>query len=742
MRTGDFRRMENESQQVEMDISSTGNISQRYKLTNVRTVQNLKLRPQTLLASELQIRYRHLAGIPVESYINASPQILIGLDNAQLGYVFKSREGKPFEPIAVKTRLGWIIYGSCSPNRHSKYHVNFHGLQACECNGVTDDNLHAAMKSYFAIDSLGISQPSKLSLSVEDQRAMDILETVTRIKDGRFESGLLWKYDNVRLPDSKAMARRRWECLERRMRKDEKLSETLQAKMNEYIDKGYVRKLTEDELKVRHGREWYLPVFPVYNPNKPGKLRLVWDAAATSQGISLNSVLLKGPDLITSLLSILIQFREYRIAICGDIREMFHQVLMKEDDQHCLRFYWKEHMENHEPNVYVMKVMTFGACCSPTTAQYVKNINAKRFEQECPQAVNAIEKKHYVDDMLVSVETEEEAVELAHAVKRIHAAGGFEMRNWLSNSPKVSASLKEVTIDEKNLGIGEDITEKVLGLWWNTSTDCFIFKVSSRYDQDLLDGIRRPTKREVLRTLMMMFDPLGFIAHFLMYVKVLLQEIWRSSIDWDSPIEESQFDKWLLWLKVLPEVANIQIPRCYRKLVSLEYGYNIQMHTFVDASENGFAAVVYLRFEQDDVVETSFVSAKTRVAPLKFLSIPRSELQAGILGVRLANSVAQSLSVNVVDRFFWTDSRDVLCWLNADHRRYSQFVAFRVSEILETTERREAMGPNKIECGRRRNQMDTFTRFQRFESLVQRTRFPSTSKGPMAFYATVWIDGY
>ncbi|XP_055615247.1 uncharacterized protein LOC129761547 [Toxorhynchites rutilus septentrionalis] len=366
---------------------------------------------------------------------------------------------------------------------------------------------------------------------------------------------------------------------------------------------------------------------------------------------------------------------------------MFHRVLIRVDDQHCLRFFWKDDDQATEPSVYVVQVMTFGACCSPSTAQYVKNINAKRFEQDHPTAVDAIVKRHYVDDMLVSVESVEEAVQLVQDVKKIHAAAGFEMLNWISNSRGVLAAISEETTPEKNLDIGkESTTEKVLGMWWDTSKDCFTYKVSSRYEQDLISGNRRPTKREVLRTLMMVFDPLGLIAHVLMFLKVLLQEIWRTPVGWDDPIEDAQYDKWLSWLAVFPHIATIEIPRCYRTLTPTGAGTVVQMHTFVDASESGFAAVVYLRFENHDTVECALVSAKTRVAPLKFLSIPRSELQAAVIGVRLADTISKSLSIAVSRRIFWSDSKDVLCWLRSDHRRYSQFVAFRVSKILETTE--------------------------------------------------------
>ncbi|XP_058122743.1 uncharacterized protein LOC131293676 [Anopheles ziemanni] len=110
------------------------------------------------------------------------------------------------------------------------------------------------------------------------------------------------------------------------------------------------------------------------------------------------------------------------------------------------------------------------------------------------------------------------------------------------------------------------------------------------------------------------------------------------------------------------------------------------MHTFVDASEAGFAAISYLRIIKGNFMECSFAAAKTKVAPLKFLSIPRSELQAAVVGVRIANTVRTSLSTAVQRRFFWSDSKDVLCWIGSDHRKYNQFVACRVNEILESTE--------------------------------------------------------
>ena len=144
------------------------------------------------------------------------------------------------------------------------------------------------------------------------------------------------------------------------------------------------------------------------NPNKPGKVRLVWDAAAVVNGVSLNTSLLAGPDLFTSLVSVLYKFREHRFAICGDIREMFHQVKIRNEDQHSQRFLWWDSEDRKKLNTYAMQVMTFGACCSPASAQFIKNLNAERFSEDLPAAAKTIVQCTYVDVMLCSEETETE----------------------------------------------------------------------------------------------------------------------------------------------------------------------------------------------------------------------------------------------------------------------------------------------------------------------------------------------
>lgn len=119
------------------------------------------------------------------------------------------------------------------------------------------------------------------------------------------------------------MALRRWECLNCRMQRDENLVQVLNAKINGYLSKGHIRKLTGEELETPCNRVWYLPIFEVVNSNESGKTRLVWVTVTKIYGVCLNSMLVKGPDLVISLRSVLIRFREFRMAVSGDIREIY-----------------------------------------------------------------------------------------------------------------------------------------------------------------------------------------------------------------------------------------------------------------------------------------------------------------------------------------------------------------------------------------------------------------------------------
>ncbi|XP_053663516.1 uncharacterized protein LOC128712653 [Anopheles marshallii] len=684
--TDDTLRNESDSREVQLRISGVHQGALVYDLRKAHTLQDLMLPVQTLPIEKLVKLYPHLKGLPIAAYANVTPRILIGVDNIHLGKPLRCVEGSFSEPIATKTRLGWTVFGPCClPASVSS--TAYFNLHLCVCNEEGNQNLDMALKRYFSLESIGVSAAQRL-LPKEEERAITMLNTGTRLVGDRFETGLLWKYDDVRLPCNREMALKRHTCLKRKCEKNPELARAISNKMHEYADKGYIRRMSEEEIDVRRERDWYLPIFPVYNPNKPGKLRMVFDAAAQVHGISLNMFLLTGPDQLVGLVQVLYKFRENRIAVTGDIREMFFQVRMNHADQRSQMVFWDDgSKQNGEPSVYAVTVMTFGAACSPASAHFVKNLNAERFVDRFPRAVECIKYEHYVDDMLASVETVDEAVTLAEDVRLVHSKGGFEIRNWLSNSKDVVHKLRWGVNHNRCVDMSSNQgTEKVLGMWWNTDDDMLTFRINPRMDEELLAGGRLPTRREVLSTLMMIYDPLGLIGHFLMFLKILLQDLWRTGIHWDKKVEGEAAKKWLRWTGLLPELEKLMIRRCYRSITSSPC---VQLHVFTDASQSGMAAVAYLRFEESGVVECALVGSKTRVAPLKLLSIPRLELQAAVIGARFADHIAKAHRLRIDKRVFWTDSRNVVSWIKSDHRRYSPFVAFRVSELSEITDANE-----------------------------------------------------
>lgn len=192
-----------------------------------------------------------------------------------------------------------------------------------------------------------------------------------------------------------------------------------------------------------------------------------------------------------------------------------------------------------------------------------------------------------------------------------------------------------------------------------------------------------PTKREVLQVLMSIFDPLGFVSHYTIGLKILLQDIWRSGIKWDDELNEELYSKWSTWLTNLDKISFVMIPRCYSKLP--KFTFNVQLHTFVDAGENAYAAACYFRIQNNEDVDVSIATAKSKVTPLKPVSIPRLELQAALIGTRMAAKIKDATRLQCTECFYWSDSKTVFKWLSMDPKNFKQFVMFRIGEILETT---------------------------------------------------------
>ena len=572
----------------------------------------------------------HLKDLGLSDVMPSEVKLLIGANAPRAHLQIECREGLPHEPVAVRTLLGWCILGASDVKRHDEVQANVNLVLSEEVK------LNEQLEKFWATESFGVSVNLKKPTSFEDQRSERIMQSGIKLVDGHYEVPMLWRESEKKLPNNRQMAEKRFTSLMKRLSMKPELKENYMGVVNGYVSNGYARKLTSLEKQMQPSKIWYLPHHYVTNPNKPGKLRVVFDAAAKLGDVSLNSELMSGPDFTNSLFCVLQRFRLHPIAIVADITEMFHQVKVAPEDTDALRFLWKENLDAPgPPQVFKMLVHIFGAKDSPSCVNFAlrRTVDDASIDVDIKETVL---ENFYVDDMLKSVKDVSSALSLIDGVSHVLLQGGFKLAKWMSSSKEVLRHISQSASSKGELNLDfEDLpTQRVLGLGWNVKDDCFVFNPSN--------VSASMTKRSIISMVSSIYDPCGFITPFTFRAKCLIQEVWRSGADWDDTVSEELQERWRIWLQELHYLTSLRIPRYH----GFRDGMTVQLHIFCDASEAGFAAVAYLRMMDGDVINCSFLAARSHVAPIKHtLTIPKLELQGALMGVRLSCALSDVYSV-------------------------------------------------------------------------------------------------
>ncbi|XP_045078573.1 uncharacterized protein LOC123491568 [Coregonus clupeaformis] len=369
-----------------------------------------------------------------------------------------------------------------------------------------------------------------------------------------------------------------------------------------------------------------------------------------------------------------------------DIERMFHQFHVKPEDQDYLRFlWWKDGDLKAQPSIYRMKVHLFGAASSPGCANYgLKHLAAQgqgRFREE---TIRFIQKSFYVDDGLASVESENQAIQLAKEARELCRTGKLRLHKLISNSKEVLTTIPEEecakAVKDLTMMLGEPHMERALGVQWCVTSDELQFRVVVKENP--------LTRRGVLSTVALVYDPLGFMAPFILVGKQILQQMCRDKLSWDDPLPDDLRPLWESWLQDLKNLAGVRIQRYY--LPSSFKVQHYELHHFSDASMSGYGECSYLRaVSTSGEVHCSLVMGKSRVAPTKVTTIPRLELSAAVVAVRTSDMLKKELEIDCQQECFWTDSKVVLGYISNEARRFHVFVANRVERIKLSTEARQ-----------------------------------------------------
>ena len=274
---------------------------------------------------------------------------------------------------------------------------------------------------------------------------------------------------------------------------------------------------------------------------------------------------------------------------------------------------------------------------------------------------------------------------LQRSSKQPREQAAFNLTKWSSNSPEVMQAIPEKDgVSDSLIRLESDLPgmhpfTKALGLKWNTRTDSLVFMIE--LDSLKLKSETLYTKRELASLAAKIFDPIGLISPFTVRSKLLLQSLWTQGVGWDDELPEETSRKWVQWVQELSELEQLHIPRSYIDWPLSQHA-KVELHAFGDASEVAYATAIYIRVvPREGKASTSLVMSKTRVAPVRKISLPRLELMAAVITARLCIYVKDAIDCPISRIVCWTDNSSTLHWIRGSASQWKPFVANRVIEI-------------------------------------------------------------
>ena len=401
----------------------------------------------------------------------------------------------------------------------------------------------------------------------------------------------------------------------------------------------------------------YLPHHAVLSETK---VKLVDEGNAKSHKLSksLNECLHRGPNLIQNLGGVLLQFGMNRIALIGDIRKAYLQMQLNSEDRDVTRFLWVKDVNEELTTENIQEFRFTRVICGIISATFLLayTIYYHLQKYETNVAVD-LSRNIYVDNLISGVEDVQKAISYYNETKKIFGAAGMNMCQWNCNDENVMSNMKA---EDRS----EDSISKVFGIIWNRQLDTIsLCRVNTESVNNTV------TKREILKIISSVFDPLGLFAPILLKSKLLLQEVWKSKLKCDDIVPGIIRNSWKHELNEIKELHLMTTDRC--------------VVNSVDKNTNYEMGAVYLREQNSCWINISLIFSKSRLAPINSKSsIPRLELLGVVIGCRASKYVADQLGMMEIRRKIFPDSKCVIEWINSENK-LNRFVRERVKEIKE-----------------------------------------------------------
>ena len=602
---------------------------------------------------------RELVNIPAylqladpQFHVPRSVDLLIGsgatLSLLLLGQINLSRSN--IDLFLQKTQLGWVIAGGINSDEKGR-------LVSCNLSELTTQ-----MEKFWAIEELSIIPPKS---GEEELCESHYVKNTRRHANGRYIVRLPFRTNDMDLGNSRASALRRFYALQRRLNSDPSLNVEYNKVMDEYISLGHMSLV--DEASVDG---YFLPHDAVIkDPSNTTKINVVFDASTKSDtGVSLNDALLVGPIIQNKLFEHLLRFRTLVYVLTADIEKTYRQILIHPDDRKFQRVFW---YQGNRIRTYELNTVTLGVSSTPfltiRTVQQLANDESLKF----PRASTILRRDLHVDSLLTGAKTLEEILQIRNEVIDLLSRGGFNIRQWASNHKHALDNIDK-KIFNSDYEIQQNAALETLGVVWDSNRDKLLYTVKQ------IDLTGKITKRNILSEIAKMFDPLGLLGPVILFAKIIMQECWKSKVNWDESVPQKLHSTWIAFASQLNVIRELNIDR----RLLLKNPIHIELHGFCDASQDGYGACIYVRCTDSSGQNiVRLACAKSRVAPLKKIPIPRLELCGALTLVRLYKEARPTFDFKIDRIIFWSDSAIVLHWLRKEPQVLKVFEANCVAEI-------------------------------------------------------------
>ncbi|XP_018495923.1 uncharacterized protein LOC108864536 [Galendromus occidentalis] len=623
---------------------------------------------------------------------DSPPAILVGMDQI---HKIVTRSQLPVTVVdnivAQHSRFGWLIGGPTSGEVRVGATVTTAHVICCSAAMSTDSlpisPAAKALQTLWSLESVGIAEaPSSPQLSADEDSAIRQFESGLTYENDRYVVTFPKRETICLLPNNRAVALKRLERKLSQLEREPSKYQRYHEEIMKFVHEGHACEVgpSESTGPSTIDGSYFMPHHEVITGSGPWeKWRIVFDCSSKDAGAtSLNDHLLPGPNLNPELVTVLLNFRLHPVAVSADITKAYLQLGIRDEDRSLFNFLWRAPGERLV-KVFQMTKVIWGATSSGFLLAATVREHLKRNPPLCQELGNFL----YADDFLQSFKNDQEAIAFTDDMRKTLGTAGMTLAKWKTNSNAVTSHLLNTGVDSATFDRGNSDVLKVLGLLWEPSTDVFRLATSNlRKNFDLRTSL---SKRAVLSTVASLYDPLGWLMPFTIRGKIIVQRMWTANTEWSQTVSDEIRGDLVQWVSEAETFERFDFRRRYDG--SRESPISYRLHLFGDASQLAYACAAYIECRFADGTSTfSLAMSKSRLAPRDQVSLPRLELLAALIAVRLKTFLVQRMEVQFEAFRFYTDSTIAFHWAtSAKPGGWKTYVSNRVAEIQASSKRED-----------------------------------------------------